>query len=379
MKKVLFVTNGHGEIAIAARIASELKRYGVESVDHLPLVGTAAHAAGMRAVGPSRQMPSGGLVAMGNVRNLARDVAAGLFALTFAQWKYLRSVRASYDTAVAVGDVYALMMARVARARSTIFVGTAKSVFVAPYGPRERALIKTASAAFVRDEATAAWLRDRDISARAANVIVDLQEDASGDMPGAAGDPLIAVLPGSRGDAYGDARFLLSVFAAVAQRRPQAYALISVAPGLRPDRFVSGFRTDGWRVGERSDARSPFRLFLGDREVARAWQGSIAGALEGAHLALGQAGTANEAAAAAGVPVVAFETLRGKSTWYRRRQAGLLGEALLIAPRTAADGARAVNDLLDDPARLSAMSAAGRLRMGEPGGARAIAAAVAAV
>jgi len=139
VSRALFVSNGHGEIAIAARIAGETR--GV-TCDHLALVG-GAHGSGgtLHDVGPRKGMPSGGLIAMGNVRNIARDVSSGLIAHTLAQLKFLRSSRGAYDAAVAVGDVFALIMTLQARARATIFVGTAKSVHHAKYGPVERRFI----------------------------------------------------------------------------------------------------------------------------------------------------------------------------------------------------------------------------------------------
>ena len=81
MNRVLFVSNGHGEAAIAERIAHELRAL-IPSVraNHLGLVGQTRHET-MHEVGPRRSMPSGGLIAMGNLRNLARDFAAGLPAL----------------------------------------------------------------------------------------------------------------------------------------------------------------------------------------------------------------------------------------------------------------------------------------------------------
>ena len=88
----------------------------------------------MREVGPRRAMPSGGLVAMGNVRAFARDLGAGFVGLFFAQLRFLRAARDAYGIAVAVGDSYALGLALCARL-PTLFVGTAKSAYVAPYGP----------------------------------------------------------------------------------------------------------------------------------------------------------------------------------------------------------------------------------------------------
>jgi len=89
---------------------------------------------------------------------------------------------------------------------------------------------------------------------------------------------------------------------------------------------------------------------------------------------VGQAGTANEAAAAAGVPVVAFELDRDrKTTWYRMRQHGLLGGALAVLPGDPAQAAAELRALLDDALRRTTMGALGRERMGGPGGALAIA------
>ena len=95
---------------------------------------------------------------------------------------------------------------------------------------------------------------------------------------------------------------------------------------------------------------------------------------------LGQAGTANEAAAAAGVPVIAFERRRaGKAHWYRRRQKGLLGDALLVLPADVAVATAGVSALLDDAPRRARMAAEGRERMGAAGGARRIACRIAAI
>ena len=47
----------------------------------------------MHEVGPRRAMPSGGLIAMGNVRNIARDLRSGLLALTLAQRAFLARAR----------------------------------------------------------------------------------------------------------------------------------------------------------------------------------------------------------------------------------------------------------------------------------------------
>jgi uncharacterized protein (TIGR03492 family) len=323
------------------------------------------------------------LIAMGNVRNIARDVGSGLIALTLRQHRFLRRVRGEYDAVVAVGDVYALLMSLATKAPA-VFVGTAKSVSVAPYGPLEERVLRRARAVFVRDDATATRLREHGLDVEpSANVIVDLFEIAETGHGRPAlldgFDPVLALLPGSRESAYDDARFALQVVRELAREMPALGAVLSVAPGLDPERFAREAKADGWELTAGGQDAIAFVLRAGGRDVVRAWRGGLGTMLANAALVIGQAGTANEAAASAGIPVVAFERGRDRKTaWYRKRQFGLLGEALAILPgdERAAAGVR---ELLNDPARRLRMGAAGRQRMGPPGGARRIAACIAVI
>lgn len=354
---VLFVTNGHGETAIAARIAQELRAQTGARTEHFPLVGTGLEAADFADVGPRRRLPSGGLVAMGNVAAIARDVAAGWLGLFAAQLRFLTRAAPAYDALVAVGDAYNCALAQRAR-RPVAFVGTAKSVFVAPYGPIERKILGRAARVFVRDAATAADLRRHGVPAEApGNVIVDLLATDER-YPWSA--PLrLALLPGSRPRAYRDAERLAAVADAAAARMSSVEAALSIAPTL--------------------DAAG-FAELLARHPRIRPWSGPIGALLAEATLAVGQAGTANEAAAANGVPVVALQMEGdGREAWYRRRQIGLLGDALAIVPGEVAPACEALLALLADEPRRQRMAAVGRERMGPPGGAAAIAAAVASL
>jgi hypothetical protein len=352
---LLFVTNGHGEVAIAERIAADVRALGAWRTEHFPLVGAGFARPDFPDVGPQAAMPSGGLVAMGNVRAFAQDLRAGFAGLWFRQRAFLRAAAGRYRLVIAVGDVYALLLARIART-PLVYVGTAKSAYVAPYGPLERRLLRGARAIFVRDAQTARVLQAHGVLAEApGNVIVDLLESAQTFDWHA---PLrIALLPGSRERAYADGERLAAVARAVARQRAGVEAALSIAPGLDPARFAP---------------------FLAAEPAIRPWTGDVGALVREATLAIGQAGTANEAAAASGVPVVALDlTDARKSDWYRMRQGRLLGAALAIVPGSVAGAANAVAALLDDAPRRAQMSAVGIERMGPPGGARAIAAAIA--
>jgi hypothetical protein len=355
MSAVLFVTNGHGEAAIAARIAADVRAASSLRTEHLGLVGERMGGGDFPDVGPQRAMPSGGLVAMGNVRAFARDLRAGFLRLAAAQVTYLRGARGRYAAVVAVGDTYACALARLAGPR-LLFVGTAKSVYVARYGPGERRVLRGARRVFVRDAATAADLAAHGLRAEApGNVIVDLLTDPAPGPPWSAATR-VALLPGSRERAYGDAEQLVAVVHALRARGIELAAAGSLAPTLDAARLAPIFAA-------------------GD---VLPWPGPLGPLVRDATLVIGQSGTANEAAAAHGVPVVALDLAGAGPSggWYRSRQAGLLGDALLVVPPEPARAAAAIADLLTDPARRAAMSAAGRQRMGGPGGAAAIAQAV---
>ncbi len=367
------VSNGHGEDAIAARIAAELSRLAQVEVDHLALVGDIAPPFPMCPVGPRRAMPSGGLIAMANLRNLVADIGSGLIAHTLRQLRFLRASRKKYDAVLAVGDVFALLMSLVAQCL-TLYVGTAKSIYVASYGALERRALKRAARVFVRDEPTAAFLRSRGVEAQAVgNVIADFAPTVLTHAAGE-GDEILALFPGSRAAAYCDAVFLARILRNVAAVRTGVRGRLSIAPGLHAPTFAHMLRADGWAIKPSPSAEVAFEGVAGERFLLEAWAGEFSALLQDATLVLGQAGTANEAAAAAGVPIVAFEDAKGKGgAWYRMRQARLLGAALRVASRDLSKATAAVVELLDDGARRQHMGEVGRQRMGPPGGALRIA------
>jgi uncharacterized protein (TIGR03492 family) len=296
-------------------------------------------------------------------------VRAGFAGLLARQLNFLRSLRARYDTVLAVGDVYALALSYLARAR-TIFVGTAKSVYVAPYGPFERVMLRRAARIFVRDEPTAMRLRAEGVDALACgNVIVDLVREAA-----PLGEPgtWLGILPGSRAEAYVDGVRLARVVRALGARRADVRALFSIAPTLDAERFAGALGADGWDVARGAGER-PF-VASAPNATLTAWTGEFGALLASSAIVLGQAGTANEQAAAFGVPVVALGGTGGRrEDWYRMRQRRLLGDALATIASDPVLAARELEALLDDEPRLARMRAAGPERLGLRGGAGAIA------
>ena len=373
--RILMVSNGFGEMAILQSIAEAIaRREPAALVRHMPLVGVPPPDAWPPAVGPRKDMPSGGLVTYWNVRNMARDIGAGLLGTTLAQFRYLWTERGCYDVAVAVGDVYCAAACLWFARLPTVFVATAKSEYVAGHSAIERAIARRARITFARDQATADALRSGRVDARyVGNVMMDAVARAEQDIALDERALRIAVLPGSRSDAPANgaaAMRRLRRIAALSGRNVQAF--VALAPAADAQAVMRAM-TEAAPVLVTRDAGAQPGV-----EV-RFLRGALGAVLRAAHIVLGQAGTGNEQAAGLGKPVVAAAA-PGESPqnvgWYRMRQQKLLGDALLVAPADDDAFARAVVDLLDDPPRMSAMAAAGRARMGAPGASEAIASAV---
>lgn len=380
---VLLVSNGFGEAAVAAYVGRAIATAAPTALlEHLRLVGPAPDEAWPPAVGPQADMPSGGLVANWNVRNLARDVRAGLLTLCGRQWRYLTAQRAR-DAIVAIGDVYCLAFSLLGR-RPTVFVATAKSDFVMPHSRLECAIARRAAVTFARDEQTAQTLRSRGVRALCAgNVMMDGLEEPQAKLPLRPDAAVFALLPGSRRDAPANlaamTRRLRRLAEMLAERNRPVQAFVAAAPSVELTELAGALRAQassidlaGMQEGVVARATAPNLEIL----LVRGHLGSV---LRAADVVLGQAGTGNEQAAGLGKPVVAALAPGEQSErigWYRMRQQKLLDGALLLLPPGDDAFAAGVIELLDDAGRRAEMGAAGRARIGKPGASAAVASAV---
>ncbi|HUY11711.1 MAG TPA: hypothetical protein VMV73_05575, partial [Candidatus Dormibacteraeota bacterium] len=277
--RILLISNGNGEVAIAQRIAVAIRVFEPEALlEHLALVGTPSSTDELSVVGPTAAMPSGGLIAMFNLRNIFADLASGLIGLTLRQRQFLRAARGRYDLVISIGDVYALLMAGILRTR-TIFVGTAKSVLVARYGAGELRLMRRAAYCFVRDEATAQDCRARGLpNVEAANAIVDLHDvDRIVDIVLPTAMQLVMLFPGSRASAYNEASLLCEVFAEARARNVVMLGALAVAPRLDRMKFVETLAKNGWHYDERGEYGAPW-IVRGDACILL-WTEQVGGLL----------------------------------------------------------------------------------------------------
>lgn len=363
---VLIVSNGRGEDAVGAAVGALLRR----SVDVLayPLVGLGDAYRDVPLLDPRRVLPSGGFALRAGLGALLGDLRAGGMSFWRQQRRTLAARKGWSRLVVAVGDVYALWMASLARDH-IVFVATAKSERIEPHRAVEIALMRRhAQVVFTRDGPTAEVLRARTLDARfAGNPLVDVIPSSGGPLPLPPDAPVVLLLPGSRPDAPRNMAPLLMLARRVTQTEPAVFT-VSLPPSVEMARVIRDAAASGWTV-DGAFLRSPTAAVFVTRDFGAA--------VRRATVAVGLAGTANEQAAALGVPVATFAPRSAVqyTPAFLRLQHRLLGDALIPADdwERAAD---VVIRLLRDAGERSRRGSVGRERMGPPGAVPAITAEV---
>ena len=127
--KLLCISNGHGEDAIALPVLQELRKLDpTTEIVTLPIVGVGkAYSNNDFAIaGQVQTLPSGGFNQ--DRRQLVRDLRGGLAGLTIDQLQTVRNWGKSGGQILAVGDIVPLLFAWLSGA-DYAFIGTAKSEY----------------------------------------------------------------------------------------------------------------------------------------------------------------------------------------------------------------------------------------------------------
>ena len=105
-KRVLFISNGHGEDNHSAYVIRTLKKLAPDidiAANHIVGEGNAYRRLGVPILGPTQVLPSGGYTYV-NRWLLLKDIRAGLLGLSWRQIKALRHHGPKFDLVHATGD-----------------------------------------------------------------------------------------------------------------------------------------------------------------------------------------------------------------------------------------------------------------------------------
>jgi uncharacterized protein (TIGR03492 family) len=408
--KLLCISNGHGEDAIALPVLQELQQLSQppESIVTLPIVGvgTAYTNNGFSIVGPVQTMPSGGFLNRDS-RQLAGDVRGGLIKLTLGQIGAVRKWARSGGKILAVGDIVPLLFAWLSGA-DYAFIGTAKSEYYvrdsegkplasqrnsfeiktgSVYFPWERWLMSRSrcKAVFPRDRLTAETLGQFRIpSFDLGNPMTDgvafelAQPNIEGNRP-----LIVTLLPGSRPpEAYANWEQILIAVGSllpVFQRLP-IVCLAAIAPSLDLDTLQEQLKGQGWIQIQNPNIAAIDLIRATDVTYYQRDNGILAIATQAyrecmqlGDCAIAMAGTATEQFISLGKP--AF-TIPGKGPQFTpafaEDQTRLLGESIILVPNPHDVGLE-IQRVLNQPDGLQIIARNGLLRMGTPGAAKRIA------
>ncbi|MEG4944013.1 lipid-A-disaccharide synthase-related protein [Microcoleus sp. F4-D5] len=386
-KGILFLSNGHGEDAINCQILKALRESGADvDVSAMPVVGDGAayRRSTVPIIGPTSQMPSGGVFYM-NPLFFLKDVGAGLIALTWQQlqavWRHSRHC----DLVVATGDIVAAAIARSTDRPYIIFLSAHSSYY---QGRVDLGLIlwqllcsEKCLVVFTRDALTAADLNRQGLKKAqfVGNPVMDNLNSTGKDLQLIAGVRTIALLPGSRlREATNNLVLLLELVKEIA-----SYSTVPVlfraalVPALMPQLDDIAARS-GWqhRSGKLifQHLKSPESHQKLGVEVL-CYADAFADILQQSSLVIGMTGSAIEQAVGLGKPVIAVPG-KGPAFTYRFAEAQhrLLGDSVQVIGTQPAnshiikEAAVAVDRTLQDDKYLATCIQNGLERMGQAGG-----------
>jgi uncharacterized protein (TIGR03492 family) len=408
MVKLLILSNGHGEDAIAARIVEQLLAANQSSPTNWelaisPLVGEGhayAHLP-VSILGETQVMPSGGFIYMDS-RQLWRDLQGGLISLTGKQYNLIRDWAKSGGKILAVGDIVPLFLAWLSGAEYT-FVGTAKSEYHvrddkdwlatsswltrqlgSVYFPWERWLMNRphCQAIFPRDELTSQILQSFSIPALSlGNPMMD-GLDRPAWLP-----PIleprqthtVLLLPGSRSPEafYNWELILQAVQSLILEHKDQAWCfLAAIAPHLSLDPFQDPLGSQGWQRLSQPELPVNDPQALGfQRGVNKLVlsPGAYADCLHQSQTAIAMAGTATEQFVGLGKPVFSFPGIGPQFTpHFARQQSYLLGPSVILLENPQQIAA-ILPKTLSNSTQLKQIQENGFHRLGKPGAAARIA------
>ncbi len=379
-KKVLFISNGHGEDLNASEVLKALKtNYPHIEVAALPMVGegNAYRKLGVEIIAPTLSLPSGGFVYM-DKRQLLVDVQKGLLQLTWQQIKAAREFAKDCDLVFATGDIVPLAIARITGCPYTAFIVSSSAHYENRMQPPflmnwllRSPLCKTI---FTRDAFTAKLMQQQGISKAtfAGYPIMDVLEPSEIDLELKPEIPTIALLAGSRlPEASNNLGLMLDLAVAIAcefSPNPIQFRAALVPSMMSPQLLTAIAHEHGWSF------ELPNKLVRNQLKVICCGN-AFADILHKCNLVIGMAGTAVEQAVGLGKPVIQILGQGPQFTYsFAEAQMRLLGISVQTIGKTSAtpsilqEAAHQVKLTLQNLEYLEACKLNGIERVGIKGG-----------
>ncbi|WP_338430126.1 lipid-A-disaccharide synthase-related protein [Synechococcus elongatus] len=392
MPDLLFLSNGHGEDLNASLIVQALQQAQPSlAIAAQPIVGAgnAYRKLGVPIIGPTDQMPSGGLLYM-NPWVLVRDLAKGLVLLSLQQIAAIWRQRQQFKLVVAVGDIVPIALAGLTGRPFVAFLVSTSSYYEGrlrlPWLTQRLLRSRRCQQIFCRDAFTATDLQSRGFSKAifCGYPIMDTLQPCGVDLKLPTDRPLIALLAGSRlPEAIANLKLQLQLCQRLARLGDFTFAA-AIVPAIAATQLQAIATDLGWQF----DGRDRLLTSVGDRRVEVLCRSdAFAEILQASQLVVGMAGTAVEQAVGLGKPVVQIIGEGPQFTYrFAEAQMRLLGThsvqtvgTTTAQPADLEQAAQVIVQTLQDPNHRDRCQRNGQERVGSAGGSAAIAAQILSV
>jgi uncharacterized protein (TIGR03492 family) len=389
-KRVLFISNGHGEDLNACEVIKALRqKYPEVETIALPIVGEGNYyrRAGVAIATQTKILPSGGFAYM-SVQKQIEDFQSGLINLTWQQIKAARECSKTCDFVFATGDVVPALFAYLTGLPYAMFLVATSGFYENRYVPNwPQALMMRSPRCrqiFAKDAYSAELIRQRGYANTSClgYPIMDVLEPTGKDLYLQPDAPMIALLAGSRLPEAAEnlalqLRLCVAITKELAPHPVQFRAAIvpSMTPLLPEIAAQSGWQyADGKLYQETSELQV---LCFSD---------AFADILQQCDLVIGMAGTAVEQAVGLGKPIVQIIG-NGPQFSYRfaEAQQRLLGLSVQTigkepaTPKILQEAAQCVKRTLSDLDYLERCKQNGMERVGAKGASERLADAIAQI
>jgi uncharacterized protein (TIGR03492 family) len=357
VKRVLLISNGHGEDLSGALLGQALRRRGVQ-VAALPLVGQgdAYRRADLPVLGPTRDFSTGGL-GYTSLRGRLTELWQGQLPYLLGRFRAVWRQRRRCDGVVVVGDVLPVL--------AGWLTGRPMAVYLVAYSSHYEGRLRLpwpCGWLLRRPGVGPLWTRDaltaRDLAGQlrrpvvfAGNPFLDGESPSSPLPSGGEGGSVLGLLPGSRlPEALSNLLLLLEVVRQLpSMGQDRLRLLVALVPSLTLEAIARVAAPRGWRLHLSPDTdgavprlqQGPLRLELMRHHF---WE-----VLRRSDLLLAMAGTAAEQAVALGKPVLQVVGPGPQFTeGFADAQRRLLGPAV-----TCAAGPMGADSTLRETARMA--------------------------
>ena len=376
-KRVLFISNGHGEDNHSSYIIETLRELcPTLDIAAMPIVGEgqAYRRLDVPIIGPTLTLPSGGFTYMNRLK-LFRDIQAGLISLTWRQFQAVKQYAKSCDLIHATGDTVGQSFAYLSGRPFISFISCLSSLYEGnlAIGPIMRHIFNSPRclAIFTRDPHTAEDLQQQGFTKAQFGGIPSLDRlvPTGKDLYLLPEVPTVALLPGSRlPEAVRNFRLQLQLAQKVCQLQPQPRIQFRAA-------LVSGLMkqlpeiasAEGWR-------HEAGKLSHPDGGEVWCFSNAFNDILHQAILVIGMAGLAVDQAVAIGKPIIQIPGEGPQFTYaFAEAQTRLLGinaQTIGTKPATPAilgEAAQCVIKTLHNHEYIAACENAGKKRFGTAG------------